>query len=440
MSVYSVKGKGWRYDFTLKGIRHTEAWFKTKADARKAEVERREELKNPKPVERTSTDMAFLELVNRRLDHVQAYNSDSHYSSYTYMARRWIKHWGSLLCSEITLLMVQDHLNKRRKVSAYTANQDLRYLRATFNWGLRKKLDVGNPTDGVDFFPTDKPKKYVPPKEDVLTVVWAGDQEAQQYLWTILLTAGRVGEINNLTWDDINFDQRVVTLWTRKRKGGNREPREVPMIDNLYDILSVRFEMREPGMPWVFWHTYWSRKQGKWVKGPYRDRKRLMRSLCDKAKVKYFRFHALRHLTASILDDLGVHIGVIQRILGHQNRRTTEIYLHSIGEAERDAMAKLKDSRLFKDMPKTDPKAPINQPTSFYARKVDRPPHTVLKAEIEKLGFAATGRKYGVSDNAIRKWIRAYERDESVRLSRKNSHTDSHTDNHKQKRSPRKAT
>ncbi len=25
MSVYSVKGKGWRYDFTLKGHRYTEA-------------------------------------------------------------------------------------------------------------------------------------------------------------------------------------------------------------------------------------------------------------------------------------------------------------------------------------------------------------------------------------------------------------------------------
>jgi integrase len=49
-------------------------------------------------------------------------------------------------------------------------------------------------------------------------------------------------------------------------------------------------------------------------------------------------FHAFRHLTASILDDLGVTIGSIQRILGHQNRKTTEIYLHSVGEAERNAM------------------------------------------------------------------------------------------------------
>ena len=33
MSVYSVKGKGWRYDFTRKGARYTEAWFKTKKEA-----------------------------------------------------------------------------------------------------------------------------------------------------------------------------------------------------------------------------------------------------------------------------------------------------------------------------------------------------------------------------------------------------------------------
>ena len=42
-------------------------------------------------------------------------------------------------------------------------------------------------------------------------------------------------------------------------------------------------------------------------------------------------------------------------------------------------------------------------------RKVQRPPHKTLIKEITSLGFSATGRKYGVSDNAIRKWIEAYE-------------------------------
>jgi len=39
-------------------------------------------------------------------------------------------------------------------------------------------------------------------------------------------------------------------------------------------------------------------------------------------------------------------------------------------------------------------------------RKVERPDINVLLDEIKELGYSATGRKYGVSDNAIRKWIK----------------------------------
>jgi len=39
-----------------------------------------------------------------------------------------------------------------------------------------------------------------------------------------------------------------------------------------------------------------------------------------------------------MMDYARVNIGSIQRILGHENRSTTEIYLHSIGESERKAM------------------------------------------------------------------------------------------------------
>jgi site-specific recombinase XerD len=39
-----------------------------------------------------------------------------------------------------------------------------------------------------------------------------------------------------------------------------------------------------------------------------------------------------------LMDSKGVNIGSIQRILGHENRSTTDIYLHSIGDSERVAM------------------------------------------------------------------------------------------------------
>lgn len=43
-------------------------------------------------------------------------------------------------------------------------------------------------------------------------------------------------------------------------------------------------------------------------------------------------------------------------------------------------------------------------------RKAERPPYEKLLAEIEACGYCAVGRKYGVSDNAVRKWVRFYER------------------------------
>jgi len=39
-------------------------------------------------------------------------------------------------------------------------------------------------------------------------------------------------------------------------------------------------------------------------------------------------------------------------------------------------------------------------------RKVQRPSQEQLLMEINEIGYSGTGRKYGVSDNAVRKWIK----------------------------------
>jgi hypothetical protein len=48
------------------------------------------------------------------------------------------------------------------------------------------------------------------------------------------------------------------------------------------------------------------------------------------------------------------------------------------------------------------------------ARKVERPPHTQLLREVEEHGYLGVGRRYGISDNAVRKWLRGYERERAI--------------------------
>jgi hypothetical protein len=44
-------------------------------------------------------------------------------------------------------------------------------------------------------------------------------------------------------------------------------------------------------------------------------------------------------------------------------------------------------------------------------RKVARPPYPQLQREIHALGWEGVGRRYGVTGNAVRKWVRQYERE-----------------------------
>jgi hypothetical protein len=44
-----------------------------------------------------------------------------------------------------------------------------------------------------------------------------------------------------------------------------------------------------------------------------------------------------------------------------------------------------------------------------HLRKSVRPPFQVLLDEIKSMGYVCAGKKYGVSDNSIRNWVRAYE-------------------------------
>ncbi len=301
MSVYFNKRREWwEYYFRHNKTPYTGAGFKRKKHALEAEADRKKEVKQPQPVSREKIDMGFLTLLNESLDYLQAYRSKKHYQDTLYMAKKWVNQWKERGVHEISPEMIRSYLiSVRQEVSAHTANKELRCLRALFNYGIKppNRWFVFNPTDGLEFFPTESKVKYIPPVEDVIKVILAAEGGVQDYLWTIALTLGRMSEVNRLEWKDIDFHNRTVTLYTRNK--------------------------------------------GEWVTGPYQDRKKIMKSLCERAGVRYFRFHPIRHFGASLLEKEGVSIKVIQELLGHENRRTTEIYLHSFAGSEKEAMDRL---------------------------------------------------------------------------------------------------
>lgn len=128
MSACLVNGRRWRYEFTLNGTRHTHGWYNTK----------REKVLNPVPEPEMPTDMVFLDPANLRLDYLKAYSSEIYYQEYIYKSKRWVKLWGDLYCNEINRQMSLNFLQERKKVLPQTANKEIRYLKATFNYGIKK--------------------------------------------------------------------------------------------------------------------------------------------------------------------------------------------------------------------------------------------------------------------------------------------------------------
>jgi len=57
---------------------------------------------------------------------------------------------------------------------------------------------------------------------------------------------------------------------------------------------------------------------------------------------------------------------------------------------------------------KADRRRGVPQPR---LRKVERPPYEQLCGELSESSYLAVGRAHGVSDNAVRKWVRQYERE-----------------------------
>jgi integrase len=106
------------------------------------------------------------------------------------------------------------------------------------------------------------------------------------YLTCIQYSAARVGEINRLTWEDVNFETGMIRLYTSKKAGGNRKARWIPVIPKVTDALRYAHQNRAKNSPWVFTNPKQVDKypseaaRWRWI---YRDK--FLKTLCRAAGV-----------------------------------------------------------------------------------------------------------------------------------------------------------
>ena len=338
--------KDWRYSFQIRGKVYAGGGFKTRREAQAGREKRKSELKAIRPKQ---TGMDFLTVSNAYLDDVERRHVKSTYLCKRLVFRTFLERVGNPLWETITPQRINQHLLSLPSNCRFNVHR--KELSSLWQWGIKVMgIQMTNPVLAVDKMPHTPKIKTMPSQEEVVRMVLAarpGDE--QDILLTVLHTWARIDEVLRCRWIDVNFERRVITLWTRKRKGGQLEADYQPMNQDLFDLLMRRWKEREQDT-WVFYNRRYKTR--------YMHQQKTMQRICERAGINplghskrkirgkivdvnlYYGFHTLRHFMGSYhADKLKTPLSVISKMYRHKNKRTTEIYLHTMDESMRAAIA-----------------------------------------------------------------------------------------------------
>lgn len=327
MPIYKYqtkKGVRYRASFKYQGIRHTQAGFAKKQDAKNWIADEKRRIKAQTPI-----SGAFSGLAEAYLDDKEGLLQHNTLRQKAFVFNQFISHHNDPPLHKIT----RDHLKTYLRAQyqdrgAKAANRDLRDLSALFSWAIKEGRATLNPAASVNSYPEHHVPRYVPPAEDVAAVVMAANREQMDLLQAYLHTACRMGEILSLTKDKVDLARNIIWVWTRKRKGGEVQWRSISMNPTLREIVTRR--MKESQSELVF--------ENPRTGGAYRRNqhmiKYMLERLCKKAGVKRFTIYAFRHFAsvkAAAAHEQGrISLRELQKLLGHERLSTTEVYIESL--------------------------------------------------------------------------------------------------------------
>jgi integrase len=332
----------YRYEFQYLGKRYGKAGFATKREAKRAEGEHQRSLETdptpPSPPTSFVSDSETLtlgELMVRYLRPAERGLADVTLRYRKTVFRRFLDHLGEGPAASVTESRIEDYLLTRPSNNQF--NKERTEIMRLFSWALRRRPVPHNPVLLVDKLSVERRKKVIPTPQEMARILMAAGPQ-RPLLLVLFHTMARIDEVLRLKWEDVNFTEKTVRLWTRKRRGGNWEFDWLPMNGDLEKVL------------WGIWQK---RQQDEWVfyndktRTRFLYRPKLMKTACKQAGVPKYGFHTIRHFVASYLyDQKKVSLPVISKLLRHKNLQTTERYLQVIDPRFRDTMRLLEGDAL----------------------------------------------------------------------------------------------
>ena len=243
---------------------------------------------------------------------------------------------------EITMLDAEKIVNGmiKKGLAVRTAQYAAAVLRHALNKAIERGYLQVNPVSKIKVPRKDNRRIRFLTKDEankLLNELKKRSQRVYEMAFLSLNTGMRFGEIANLTWQDIDFDNGIIYIKDPK----NRTGRVAYMTEGVKELLLNKKKNSDANS--LIFPTNSNDKMPA-VTSSFKhavDKLGLNKSITDpRNKVV---FHTLRHTFASWLVQAGTPLYTVKELLGHKSIAMTERYSHLAENTMREAVKKLEN-------------------------------------------------------------------------------------------------
>lgn len=230
---------------------------------------------------------------------------------------------------ELSSVLIEEYLAHRRNLGLQpkTIAGAYRALTVWCNWLKARGYITQAPTKPLKAprIPDRRPRYTT--KEDAIALIrsippdhWLNCRD-RAIIATLFYTGIRVSELVRLKIEDIDEGKSV--LWVSDRKAN--EDSFAPILPRLKDYLTTYLSVRPK---WKDMHLFLSSDGWKEADGhlSITGVRQMLRRRCNAIKIGRITPHMFRHGLAMHLTEMGADSKLIQLVLGHRDRRSTDRY------------------------------------------------------------------------------------------------------------------